>query len=48
MGDLFQIASWNVAGLCNPYRKYKVLNWVKSLSLPLTVLALQELKTDDF
>jgi exonuclease III len=48
MGDLLQYASWNVAGLCNPYRKYKVLNWVKSLPFSLTVLAIQELKTDDF
>jgi hypothetical protein len=48
MIDLSQYASWIVAGLCNPYRKYKFLNWVESLTLLFTVLALQELKTDDF
>jgi exonuclease III len=48
MGDLLHYASWNVAGLYHPHRKYKVLNWIKSLSFPLTFLAIQELKTNDF
>jgi exonuclease III len=48
MGDSLHYATWNVAGLCNPQHKYKVLNWIKSLACPLSVLALQELKTDDF
>jgi exonuclease III len=46
MEEPWQLASWNVAGLCHPDRKYKVLNWVKTLRHPLSVLAIQELKTD--
>jgi exonuclease III len=48
MEELWQFSSWKVAGLCHPHRKYKVLNWVKTQRRPLAVLALQELKTEDF
>jgi exonuclease III len=48
MDEPWHFASWNVAGLCHPHRKYKVLNWIKTRRTPLAALALQELKTDDF
>jgi exonuclease III len=48
MEEPWQFASWNVAGLCHPHRKYKIVNWVKTRRPPLAALALQELETDDF
>ncbi|CAM6097639.1 unnamed protein product [Calypogeia fissa] len=44
----FNIASWNVRGLCSPYRKWVVRNWFQNLKIPMSVVALQEIKADAF
>jgi exonuclease III len=42
------ILSWNVRGLSDPCRKIRVKNWINTLSKPIDILMLQELKADDF
>ncbi|CAM6125080.1 unnamed protein product [Calypogeia fissa] len=44
----FNIASWNVRGLCSPNRKWVLRNWIQQLKLRLSVVALQEIKADAF
>lgn len=39
---------WNVCGLCEPDRKYVVKNWIKDLRPRVDILALQEVKADQF
>ncbi|CAM6124136.1 unnamed protein product [Calypogeia fissa] len=44
----FNIASWNVCGLCTPNRKWFIRNWLRQLPFPLSIVALQEIKADHF
>ncbi|CAM6094721.1 unnamed protein product [Calypogeia fissa] len=42
------VASWNVRGLCSPNRKWIIRNWIRQLPHSLSILALQEIKADNF
>ncbi|CAM6082401.1 unnamed protein product [Calypogeia fissa] len=44
----FNLASWNVRGLCSPNRKWMVRNWIQQVKTPLHAVALQEIKADAF
>lgn len=39
---------WNVCGLCKPDRKFVVKQWIRNLQAPADIVALQELKVDQF
>lgn len=45
---VLRIASWNICGLCEPNRKNVVKNWISSLKITVSFLALQEVKADKF
>jgi exonuclease III len=42
------VLSWNVRGLSDPCRKIRVKNWINTLTHPIDILMLQELKADEF
>lgn len=48
LGELLQIVSWNVTGLCDPNKKLLVCLLLSSLHQPIHILMLQELKANTF
>lgn len=48
MAREINIVSWNVCGLCEPDRRYVVKHWIKEQRPLVDIVALRELKADQF